>query len=447
MSLNSIDIIILSFAYIIFSIIIVIDIIIDINKFHKIKIFSFFKIFYLITYGITPLVSINVMKFDKYTINYITTEIKYYYISLLVSILFYIIFRICLYFFAKIKEKKIKKYLIKIDSSRFYIISVIFMFIGAFSQYMWTKAYGYPFGIIKYANLIRSGYSPIVNKYTFFKPLCYFSLISFYQFFIIFMKNKKIITSLFMTYSLFNSMILILANDGRMLLLIFFLVIALYFINENIKIINLKFIVKIVLCAIIALVLLGNIDNFTYYIRNGIKRENSSNNGIINIIYNEFSFTHKNNINVLYLKDNNRLVKSTEKGDIKNIILAWIPERYKEDSKTLFDINTDNYSNISGQIPTDIISASIYKFSYLGIIIIPIVVNFILYFIEAILSKYNSEFIKIMYNLIGTYVALRLVDYYDLSTIIFGCFYIIISLFLVIILCRRSEYEYIEKNM
>lgn len=442
MKLNSIDIIILCFIYAIFSISIIADIVRDINRFHKIRISNFFKIFYLITYGITPLVSVNIMRYDKYTINYITADAKYYYISLLFSIIFYLVFKLSLYFLTKRNEKNKEKYIIDIGSGRFYIISMIFMIIGAFSQYMWTKVYGYPFGIIKYANLIRSGLSPIVNKYTFFKPLCYFSLISFYQFFIIFIKKKKtIITFLFMIYSLFNSVILIFANDGRMLFLIFFLVIILYFINNYIKKISLSFILKISLCAIITLVLLGNIDNLTYYIRNGKRRDNN-NNSILNTIYTEFSFTHKNNINILYLKEKNRLVKSTEKEDVKNIILSWIPERFKIESKTLFDINTENYPGISGQIPTDIISSSIYKFSYFGIIIMPVIVNYIILFIEKALSKYSSEFIKIMYNLVGTYVALRLVDYYDLSTIIFGSFYIIISMFLVTNLCRSSEYEY-----
>ncbi len=439
MIIPTIDFVFLCFLYFFFSLYVICDFVRDINNDQKIKTFSYIKIFYFISYCVTPILSIIFYSPSTLSYKYISTNVKYFYLSYLISIVFYLLLKKSYDLLKKVKVNDNKaNYQLNINSTRFLMVSFMFLIIGSLSVYLWVKVYGYPFGMFKYASSIRSGIITIYNKYTFLKPLCYFSIISSYAFFLCLLSRKNTIVSLLcFLFAVFNSFVLIISNDGRMLILIYVLTFILFYINKNIKL-NLKNIIGIILVGIVSIILLGQSNDILRYVK-GTKRLGDSENNIFKTVGDEFSFVHMNNINVLYLKENNALSTSTEINDIKNVFLAWIPERFKENSKNLFDINTSNYYNISGQIPTDAITASIYKFGFFGILILPFVISIIAFLIERFFSKYDSIFMSFIYNLVGVYFGLRVIAYYDLSVIIFGCFYIIIGLIVYCLFCRERN--------
>lgn len=433
----------LIFFYLILCLIIIIDILRNINKEHRISLLSYTKAYYFLIYGVIPIISIYYIGNETYgNVNYYTTESKYFYILLLLTWITYIMIAIAGRFLKKIMDngKQKGKYYINILSKNFIIINYILAIIGFIALMMWTKAYGMPWDIIKYANAARSGRSPIYNPYTFFKPLCYFSIIAFYNFLLLIIKGKKnIYIVVGMILSLFFSIVLLFANDGRMLMIIFVLALIMSYYNKKIEKVSIKLLIKVSIISIATIIALGNLDNFTYFLRNGQIKESDNNAGVINVLYKEFSYTHKNGVNALYFKDQNRIEKSTELQDIINIFVAWIPDRIKKNNfQNLYEYNSQFYPESTGEVPTDFITSSIFKFGYFGVIILPVVVVLLIYYIERIISKQTSSYINVLYNLIGTYYGLRIVAYYDLSTMIFSSLYIIVSYILIGCFCQKK---------
>ncbi len=443
--MTELDQIVLIILYSIFSLSIGFRLFTKINIDKKITIKSFFELYYLLVYGMVPIVSIIYINQNSY-INYyfFTNNTSYYYYLFVISVIFYLLFLAYCYLlkYTKKMEKPNVK-IIDVSSSKFFVSTIIISLIGIISIVMWTKVYGMPWDIIKYANIIRSGKSTIYNKYTFLKPFCSLVIIAFYNNIVMFGKTKfKLINVLNLIVNLFFSIIFLLANDSRMFILIFFLTIFLYFKNQIVKL-NIKTTMLYILLAISVILVLGRLDNITYYIRHGQSMKENESNRIVDIVHNEFTYTYRNGINVLYFYDMNMLPSIHEMKDLENIALSWVPERFKQNKEGLTKLNTSYYYGISGVIPTDIITASIYKFHVFGIIIMPLIISFILKLIESFFTKYSSKFMDMIYNLVGCNVCLRFIAYYDLSDNLFTSFYIIVSLIIICILC----YEKKKKNI
>ena len=187
------------------------------------------------------------------------------------------------------------------------------------------------------------------------------------------------------------------------------------------------------------IIILGQLDNVTYYLKNKKRRKVEDNNNIITIIADELGYTYSNNININYLRNEGVINEYTLFSDIKNIMFAWVPQRLKpKDVINLFDYNTTFYKRTTGQIPTDIITASIYKFGIIGVIILPLIVGIFFKILEKKIFKKRekSDYYLVTAYLITTYLGLRFIAYYDLSQILFGSFYIIISIIIVKIISK-----------
>ena len=440
--MNEIDISLLVILYSIFGLFVLSNVYIEIKKNKKIELNTFFELYIFLVYSIAPIVSVLFINVnDLINSYYFTEKIGYYYLLYVITVIFYLIY----YFFIKLFSKKEyytkQKKTIDISSNSFFFVNILISVIGLVSLVLWTKAYGKPWDIIKYASAIRSGYSPIVNKLTFFKPFCYFLLMGFYNSFIIFKKTKfKILNFVVLIIDFIFSVIFLFANDSRMMMLIFVMCLIFYYKNKNINI-SLKNILQLLIIAVGILFLLGRLDNISYYVRNGVKRPNNTNGTIAQVVHDEFTYTYRNGVNVLYLYNNNLLPSIHEFKDLKNIVFAWIPERFKQGNETLGALNTSYYVNSSGAIPTDIITASIYKFHIVGIIIMPIFIAYLICLLERMLKKVKSEYTDLIYTLCGCYLSLRLIADYDLSDNLFSCFYIIISYILFYIFSAKTEKE------
>ena len=432
--MNDFDYISIIIIYILILCIIVLTKIIDIRKSkRKIKMIDFLDFYYILIFFITPilcLIQIRNGTMSTYQRNlFMTTDARYFLIVLLLAIIGYIF--IHLGYRIKIIGKGIKN--IDVKNKKFFMVSVLLMCIGTGALLLWTKAYGMPWDIFPYASQIRSGVVEIYNPFTFVKPFCYFSVIATYNFIIIWESKKwklNFSVSLCLAISIFSSIIFLIANDGRMLMLIYVLVPLIYFLLKRKRKIP---IVKLAIISILMLLIVGNIDKFTYLIRNHEKSTRETNDSISSIIVDEFSYTYSNSVNFLYMKEKGIIQGFTELNDLYNIIFSWIPERFTPDNVvTLFERNTSYYDNASGTLPTDLITASLYKFGYIGIFIIPVLVGILIRILDEYFQKNTDSFKEMFFILVSIYLPLRLVAYYDLSNILFGCFYIIISYILVI---------------
>ena len=441
--MEKIDQIFLIILYVIFLCFILFNICLKIKKDKQIKIKTFFEVYYLIIYGLTPVISIIFINYNN-TVNsfFYTRNVKYYYSLFFVTVIFYFIY----HFFDRMQfsvgdmKNKCKEFKqIDTSSDRFFFVTILLSFIGLFSLILWTRAFGMPWDIIKYANVIRSGRSPIYNKFTFVKPFCSFLTIAFYNNLIIAKKTRfKLLNFIDLVLNFIFSIIFLLANDSRMFILIFFLCIVLLYKNKNINF-NLKTVCTYVIIAIFTLSILGGLDNFTYYLRNNKFSESESNSKFYEVIEEEFTYTYRNGINVLYFYDNYKLPSIHIFKDLKNIIFSWVPDRFKPDLEGLSELNTSYYIGTTGAMPTDLITASIYKFHLFGIFIMPLFMNFLLNSIENFFKKYNSEYMYMIYNLIGCSICLRFVGYYDLADNLFSAFYIIVSTFIVCFFCTSKN--------
>ena len=425
--------------YAIFAFAIVLHVSLIVKRERRIGLNSFFEFYLFLVYGITPIVTLLSMDTLKEGNNYFFTDNSlYYYWLYFMSVLFYVFYRLTNYVLkrSRYKDKKnLSKWKIDITSNRFFVITMIISLIGILSLVLWTKAYGYPWDIIHYANAIRSGNSPIYNQFSFVKPLCGFVIIAFYNNLIIFKKtNHKILNSFLLVINGFFSIIYLLANDSRMFILVFFLCVILFYKNRNVHI-NLKNVLFYTSLIIVTLLALAKLDGVTYFIRNGEELKDSSSSLMLDAM-SEFSYTYRNGVNVLYLYDNAQITGPHEPIDLKNIVTFLLPERLNMDKEDLTRLNTSFYHNISGSVPTDIITASIYKFHLLGIIVLPIFIAFVLNWLENLFRRYDSDFMWMIYNIIGCNVCLRFVGYYDLSNNLRSCIYIIVPVIMVCTVCK-----------
>lgn len=402
----------------------------------KLRIIDFFNIYYTLVYFIVPIFSFYntshtfMINYARY-FNYSTV---YHLISFFYSIIF---IHILNYIYNKATFKFRQEKEIKINIISFFSLNLFFTIVGFIAYYLWTKVYGFPFGIIKYADLLRDGTVIVNNPYTIMQPFCNFLSLSAYMW-LVYSKNEKntimkIISKILFCFSFFFALVSALATDGRMSIIVVFLVPIVYHLNYN-KI-SIK---KLIIIGVFSLLLLGNLNNITYFIRNGKKNTRmKSENLITNIISDEFGYTYTNRINLLNnIKYGD--INITEGNDLLNIVFAWVPKSKKPDYLiSLSKYNTSLYRNPSGAIPTDIVTAGIYKGRFLGVIFLSIFVGLLIKFLDNFFMNKSSDFYKMIYTIIGVTITLRLVAYYDISEILFSRFALIIYYFSVSIMCKR----------
>ena len=434
---------ILIVVYLILSILLIIYILKCKRKNKRLKIVDFFNIYFLLVYFIVPIFSYYNQS-NKFLLHYqkfIGYDIKYHLISLTLAIIFIVIFN---YTYNRIGFKVKKEKEIEINSNYFFILNIFFSVVGIMAYYLWTKVYGFPFGILKYADILRDGKTVLNNPYTFMQPICSFATVSSYMW-LIYVKEQgkislRIISIIFFGITFFFSILSALATDGRMSIIVTLFVPIIYFINK--KQFNVK---KISIIGIIMIILLYNIDGITYMIRNGVFKKNEEKINIGIILSNEFGYVYSNRINLLYNLENSEL-KYTELMDLTNIIYAWIPKTRKPpELQSLGRYNTSLYTYSTGAIPTDIVTAAIYKGRFLGIICLPIFIGIIIKYLDCFFIEKKSSFYGMIYTIICISITLRLVAYYDLSEILFGQLALIIYYITIAIFCKRRKKNEINK--
>lgn len=411
----------------------------------EVKMVSFVRFMYAIIYGLVPLF----VHFHYYItgnivarINYSTHGIVQIYFLILLSVIGYL----SLNMGYVIKRKKKALSIGNVTLNNLPLAGLICFLVGFFSILIWTYVYGSPFEIIKYASLLRTGYSPVYNPYAFMKRFCALVMFASYIFYAIIKENKKkhnMVVRLLLLLSMFWSAFYIAANDGRMLAAIYFatFLMAKFRIDQlQKKTMISKTFIRYVLLSIITLIAISLSELVLNYVQYGIWGKITTID-IGEILRNEFGYTILSGQTALTFRETNvfgyRIFE-----DIKSGLLAWIPSRFTIGSfTTLFDFNTSLIPGTIGQVPTDIISMSIYDLGLIGAIIIPFCFGMLIKKLEIIMEgKISQTYYNVLYVLIAFYL-LKSISHCDLNNIVLNIFFIVFGHMIVKIMNMFSKHS------
>lgn len=431
--------------YLFFLIVFIVDIIKDFKNNKTINMIIFCKIFYILFFFLTPITFIISSGLSNDNINVWESMIFHSSFSeklliLFVSLIGYLFMNIGFIFskkrFINSAHKKNSDFKVSnveiANNKKKKIILIILLIIGWICLLLWTKVYGGLFEIFNYASKIRSGVVEIYNPFTFLKYFCQLLLIVFLCNLDDFINKKKIGDLLLCIVSGFGSFVYLIANDGRNLILS--VVIAIFlnlFYKKKIKI---KTIALLVFMTFLGLFLITNLDNITSGIRQNKKIELLYEINPVDIINNEYGYIYMDLSNTIYLNNNGQLDYNFF-DELKCIAFFLIPQRYKPaDLTNLYDYNNHFYPSFFGTIPPDIISASIYLLDFIGILIIPFIVGFLIGKVDIYFKNrvdYNSIY-KQIYFLLLTMLPLRACGYFDFAAILFNFVFVYVAL----IMCK-----------
>lgn len=426
---------IISFFYIIFSIVALTFVILNIVEHHKISIMNMCSIMFILLLCVVPaIILIGYINGErgtsniKFDINIIST----FYTQLVLTLLGYFF----LHLGYKIKQKNIK--IVKVThNEKLLLICSIFSIISTVSLFLWASGFGGIRELIINANAIRAGFISSTNSFSFFKHFVPLSLMSSWMLFNIMVKNeikkvsKRILVLFLLLCSIVLSFIYIQANDGRMLLAVYvFLFFVQYFKYkyESKKISTASMIFRFIIIFITVVVLLFSADAILMLLRNGTYINSEATN-FTSIISKEFSFIISGTQTAL-IYDASGESKFMLINDVINGLFAWLPTSLKpillED---VWDFNTRLIaSGIYGQTPTTIIAQSVYDLSIVGIVIIPFIYGFIIKKTEKILEcREGSAFFETIYIVLGYYLC-KGIPYFSCYNILINTFFIFIAI-------------------
>lgn len=310
--------------------------------------------------------------------------------------------------------------------------------IGAVSMFLWSYAYGSIFQLIQQANRVRSGYGLVSNGLAFFKHPTKVVLLSSYLFFAICTKieknkpltAKKILNYIGLSCSLVLSYLYLMANDGRLTIVLFVVGLFWLYFSSGRKIKRPgKSLAIFVLLSAIALALLIKMDDITYFLRYGNFPIRTSNTSISSSVAKELLFLPLGGQTSILSVWSGK-APLTVFDDLVTGIFAWFPSSLKPHGfEDVWNINTKliygDLSVLHGQAPCGIVTQGYYDARFVGVLFICIALGLSLKKFDRI----DQSNWSIMRYAIGADIFLmliRCVPYFSLYDIVLGLFPIII---------------------
>lgn len=433
-------IVFLMFFALLFFIIVTMDQILVLKKQRSIKLINIFSMTYGTTYGLllfTYLFLYKIMGVEVIRIVYTESALNslWYWFGFAVLGYTSIQFVYRLAFSSKeTKRVEIPKEKKELSSHSFFCLQftgIVCLIVGVASFYLWAKAYGGISELISVANAVRGGWSDIVNPFAFMKHPSKTVLFSSYIFLKLIKKKRKVfLNSIFMLISVVFSICYIMANDGRMTMAIYFVILmfmALDLFAEKISIGRKTLAVLIIL--LIAIVLILNMDAFTASLRGDELESNDA--SLAEGMLKELSYIVASaQTSVRWWKTSGFDFMVVD--DVLSGIFAWLPTSVKPGSfVNIWDYNTRIYledPNVvnTSTVPTDYISTSIYDFGVFGCIAFGMFWGFIIKKLDKAKDKNTDPFYEIVYYTLAMSI-FRLVNYCLLYDFILNMFNIVIA--------------------
>lgn len=302
--------------------------------------------------------------------------------------------------------------------------TLVSLLIGIMSLYLWSKAYGGIFNLIEIASIVRSSMSTVYNSLAFFKHPARIVLIASYSSLILLKQGyKRILNSVVFALSFVYSLLFLLANDGRLSLALYFVV--LIFILFDVMVernFSRKKMRMLCIIAIAGFTFLMNADNITYYVAHGQLRPSATTSSLdffVNecayiLISGQKAVEHMTTFNLLIIDD------------ILCGLQAWLPTSLKVfPAVNIWDYNTTLATNgFNGQFPCDFISTSLYDLSFIGPLVFSVFWGGVLKKAEKIRQSKSLFSTLCFYSLFSCFF--RLVSYCQLYDLVLGIFSITI---------------------
>lgn len=336
-------------------------------------------------------------------------------------------------------ERKPENDYITIDAET-YLTAWSCLIIGSVSMFLWSRAYGSIFTLIQQANQVRSGYGSVHNGLAFFKHPTKVLMLSTYLFFAIHIKIEKYrrltIKKLFNYMGMFCSTALtffyLMANDGRLTIILFCLGLCWLYFSSGRKIKNpIKTLLLGILLGLVAMGFLLKMDDITYFLRYGVLPVRSENTSALNSIARELVFLPLGG-QVSILSAWQGRVTMTIFDDIITGIFAWFPTSLKPRGfEDVWNINTKliygEASAFHGQQPCGIITQGYYDMRFIGIIIACVALGIVLRKFDRT-EQLRCSAIHYAIEADVLLILIRCVPYFSLYDLILGLFPVIIMI-------------------
>lgn len=308
------------------------------------------------------------------------------------------------------------------------------LLVGAVSLFLWSKAYGSIGALILQANRVRSGMGSVKNNLAFFKHPATVLLIVAYMFFEMIIQSpkksmKRLLNFFGFAISASLSYLYLMADDGRLTMLLFFLGFA--WIYSSKKTINSvpKMCLKLTAILAVAVVFILQLDNITYFLRfNTWPSDQGARQGASNLIYamlEELIFLPIGGQTSIAAAWSGK-VGLTALDDLVTGLFAWLPTRFKPQGfEDVWNINTvlifGDLSVSHGQYPCSIITQGYYDFRIIGVIVLCSIVGLIIKKFDEI--EYN-DLTPFQYAISAKMVLIifRLIPYFSLYDVTLGLF-------------------------
>ena len=392
---------IIASLYLVTAIIYIVREILYIKRVNTIKLISTFRLMYSFIYGILPAVILYNYRDVDLIIKRNNIDLTYTFIlAWFISVIEYTILSM-----AYSKTRQSSSYYRQTSSYSYKTIQtavIISIVIGTISLFLWTSAFGSVYGMIVSANLIRAQASDVSNQWAFLEHVTRIFTVTYFVAFALFLYVKEYFHKGFLQFvlvllSLFGSLIVMLCTDSRGQIGILVIVTIMYYFvfyklrqQKNIV----KSLVPIGLIMIGAFVLIILSDGIMNNIRNITVNEVSDTN-IVTTLVSEFGFTFTSQV-VALQKMFEEPFSFLIYNDIVNGLFRWIPSQYIPFKlpQNIWDYNTQQLlkiENFNGQAPSDFVTTSLYSFGFIGILIQPVFMGYLLKKIETFFRRINPS--------------------------------------------------------
>lgn len=412
---------------------------------HKKEIDGFFIVSFMydVVYGILPALLSWEVLFDGSQSDYVKRILDLSSEGILALIYYYLYALLCfiavtLAYYGKIKQHQLddqrpfsekNKY----PDSLLPTVAWICLAIGICSLYLWSKAHGSIFTLMLKANSVRSGYGGVTNSFAFFKHPAKVVMLCTMLFLALILKgnptNKITMRSIsnFVGFILSSicSYLYLIANDGRLTIMIFLLAIFWMFIaGKKIKHASRAILVGGVVVAL-GLLLLLQMDNITRYIRTGVWISENSGKKVTELIIRELGFLPQGGQTSILSAWNGK-VGLTALDDLITGVFAWIPTKFKPSGfEDVWNTNTiliyGDLSVLHGQAPCSIVTQAYYDLRFAGIILFGILLG---NFARKVDDWKPSEDAMVKYAVKANIMEMlfRAVPYFSMFDIVLGFF-------------------------
>jgi hypothetical protein len=355
---------------------------------------------YTLVYGLIPFLIMyeyTESGIDTLGIDFSDLELTYILAVLIFSVAGY--FLIGLGYRVKVRSHSIKQSNNVTFGRRLFPVLIITTLIAFVSLYLWTRSYGGPLEMMKYAQFIRSGYVIKENKFAFFKRFANISTMGAYIAFGLIInpgieKQHRFLNYVMLSINVYVKIMYSLIDDGRMTTAIFivgFPAVYIYhkYLRNKVNLRKALLILGVLLVSGYVLIIFSN--PIMNYVRYGEFNMTFAEFDLLSSLRRELGYTFASSQTAMKLRFEG--YDYTFLRDVASGLFSYLPTGltpvYARTHLTY--INSVNLYGPDVQYgsPPDFLSVSLYDLGILGVIIYPILFGLVIKQLDKFFKRYK----------------------------------------------------------